>query len=93
MSSTFQIWFEDALDHGTIADEFDNYEEAKVCYDGWVKQGAEDYDLSVELLEVVNEGADDEDYVYHEMKEWFTKESWDEAHPWNDKEGVWENVD
>ena len=39
--------------HGTIVDEFDNYNDSKVCYDEWVEKGPEGYDLSVELLEVV----------------------------------------
>ena len=28
----FHISFEDALDHGTTADTFETYEEAKVCF-------------------------------------------------------------
>ena len=75
--SVFEVWLEDALDHGHILDEFDNLKEAKKCYDGYVKMGPEDYDLSVELLEVT----DDEDYIYHEFCEWFTLDSWNEAHP------------
>ena len=76
--SVFQIWVEDALDHGTVVDEFETLEEAKKSYDKWVAQGPEGYDLSMELLEEIDGG---EDYVYHEMCEWFTLESWHEAHP------------
>tara|TARA_R110002012_G_scaffold11030_1_gene49536 strand:+ start:18 stop:278 length:261 start_codon:yes stop_codon:yes gene_type:complete len=80
--SYFHIWFEDALDHGTVADEFDTYEEAKECYDEWVKKGPEGYDLSVALEEVItDEDGEVDDYVYHEFCEWFTPESWNEAHP------------
>ena len=89
MIPKFQIWFEDSLDHGTIEHEFDNYEEAKAHYDKCVEIGPEGYEISVELTECIDEHDNVETL---EFTEWFTHESWFEAHPWNEKEGVWENV-
>ena len=86
----FQVCIEDALDHRHTVDEFETLEEAKACYNECVNIGAEGYEISVELEEVIG---DHEDYVSIEFTEWFTQESWEEAHPWNEKEGVWENVD
>ena len=76
--SVFQIWVEDALDHGTVIDEFDTLEEAKQCYDKWVEKGPEGYDLSIELLEEIDDGYD---FIYHEFHEWLTLEAWNEANP------------
>ena len=89
----YHISFEDALDHGTTVDTFETYEEAKVSFDKWVKVGPEDYDISVEIIQVNEDEDGDEEWETLDYHEWFTKESWEEAHPWNDKEGVWENVD
>jgi len=86
----FQVMIEDALDHGFIVGEYETLEEAKVSYDECVKVGPEGYEISVELEEIIGEH---DDYVSVEFTEWFTLEEWNEAHPWNDKEGVWENVD
>ena len=72
----FHISFEDALDHGTVVDTFDNLEEARKCYDKWVAKGPEGYDIGVELIQ--DDGDDWESLDYHE---WFTHESWSEAHP------------
>ena len=72
----FIISFEDALDHATTADTFETLEEAKVCFDEWVKKGPEGYDIGVELIQV-----DDEEWETLEYHEWFTMESWREAHP------------
>ena len=85
----YHISFEDALDHGTVVDTFDTLEEARKCFDEWVAKGPEDYDIGVELIEE----NDDEEWEGIDYHEWYTQESWFEAHPWNDKEGVWENVD
>ena len=76
--AVFQIWVEDALDHGTVVDEFETLEEAKKSYDKWVVQGPEGYDLSIELLEEIDGG---NDFIYHEAHEWLTLESWNEANP------------
>ena len=86
----FQVMIEDALDHSFIVGEYETLEEAKVSYDECVKKGPEGYDTSVELVEIIN---DYDDYNSIEFTEWFTLEEWHEAHPWNDKEGVWENTD
>jgi len=80
----FHISFEDALDHGTTADTFETYEEAKVCFDEWVKIGPEGYDLSVEIIEE----NDDEEWETLDYHEWFTMESWREAHPSGYPDGV-----
>ena len=86
----FQVCTEDALDHRYTIGEFETLEEAQSCYNECVKVGAEGYEISVELEEIIG---DHDDYISIEFTEWFTQESWHEAHPWNDKEGVWENVD
>ena len=86
----FQVCTEDALDHRYTIGEFETLEEAQSCYNECVKVGAEGYEISVELEEIIG---DHDDYVSIEFTEWFTQESWFEVHPWNDKEGVWENVD
>jgi hypothetical protein len=54
-----------------------------------VNIGPEGYEISVELEEIIG---DHDDYISIEFTEWFTQESWYEAHPWNEKEGVWENI-
>ena len=86
----FQVIIEDALDHGFIVGEYETLEEAKVSYDECVKVGPEGYEISVELEEIIG---DYDDYVSIEFTEWFTQEEWEEAHPWNQQEGVWENTD
>ena len=73
---TYIISFEDALDHGTTVDEFDTLEEAKKCFEEHVAKGPEGYDIGVELIDATTE--DWESLEYHE---WFTQESWAEAHP------------
>ena len=78
MSSTFKIYFEDALDHSTEADEFETYEEAKKAFDNYIKEGPEGYDIGVEICEVIG---DYEDMITHDYHEWFTPEEWDAAHP------------
>ena len=78
MSSVFKIYYEDALDHCTEVDSYDTYEEAKVAWEKCVKDGPEDYDVAVELCEVVD---DYEDMITHDYHEWFSQEEWDEAHP------------
>ena len=79
MSSTFKIYYEDALDHCTdIGDEFDTYEEAKKAFDSYVKEGPEGYDIGIELAEIIG---DYEDMITHDYHEWFTQEEWEAAHP------------
>ena len=77
----FIISFEDALDHGTTADTFDTLEEAKKCFDEWVKDGPDGYDIGVELIQVNEDEDGDEEWESLEFHEWFTQESWREAHP------------
>jgi len=86
----FQVCIEDALDHRTTVGEFETLEDAQVCYDECLRVGAEGYEIGVELEEVIG---DYDDYHTHAYHEWFTLEEWEEAHPWNDNEGVWENTD
>ena len=71
------ISFEDALDHGTTADTFETLEEAQVAFKKYVEDGPDGYDIGVELI--VED--DDEDWETLEYHEWFTQESWREAHP------------
>ena len=78
---SFIISFEDALDHGTTVDNFDTLEEAQKAFQGYVKNGPEGYDIGVELIEVINENTEDEDWETLEYHEWFTQDSWNEAHP------------
>ena len=78
---TYHISFEDALDHGTTADTFDTLEEAKEAFQKCIDDGPEGYDIGVELIEVLNEDTDDEEWETLEYHEWFTQESWREAHP------------
>ena len=74
----FQVIIEDALDHGFTVGEFETLEEAQVCYNECVSVGPEGYEISVELEEIIG---DHDGYVSIEFTEWFTQESWDEAHP------------
>ena len=78
MSSKFNIYFEDALDHCTEVDSFDTYEEAKKAFNEYVKEGPDGYDIGIELAEVIG---DYEDMITHDYHEWFTQEEWDAAHP------------
>ena len=71
------ISFEDALDHGTTADTFETLEEAQVAFKKYVEDGPDGYDIGVELIQE----DDDEDWETLEYHEWFTQESWREAHP------------
>ena len=79
MSSVFMIYFEDALDHSiSTREEFATYDEAKVVWESYVKDGPSGYDIAVELCEVVG---DYEDIIPHDYHEWFTQEEWEAAHP------------
>ena len=71
------ISFEDALDHGTTADTFETLEEAQVAFKKYVEDGPDGYVIGVELI--VED--DDEEWETLEYHEWFTQESWREAHP------------
>ena len=85
----YLVSIEDALDH-RHTEEFETLEEAQRCYQGYLEVGPEGYELSVEVEKVIG---DYDDYISVAYHEWFTQEEWELAHPWNDKEGVWENVD
>ncbi len=77
MTSTFALYFEDALNHSTQGDVFDTYKEAKIAFDKAVEAGPEGYDLAVELIEL----DEDEEMIEHDFHEWFTQEEWETAHP------------
>jgi hypothetical protein len=74
---TYIISFEDALDHATTADTFETLEEAQKAFKECIEKGPEGYDIGVELIEET----EDEDWETLEYHEWFTQESWSEAHP------------
>ena len=73
------ISFEDALDHGTTVDRFETLEEAQVAFKKYVEDGPDGYDIGVELIKVDEDA--DEEWESLEFHEWFTQESWREAHP------------
>ena len=72
----FQVLIEDAYDHSNLVDEFETLEEARKCYDKCLSDGPEEFELSVELEEIIEEGNDYKSIAYHE---WFTQEEWEEA--------------
>ena len=78
---SYLISLEDALDHGTTLDTYDTLEEAQKAFQGYIKMGPDSYDLGLELIEVINEDTEDEEWETLEYHEWFTIDSWNEAHP------------
>tara|TARA_R110002050_G_C8683992_1_gene493207 strand:+ start:418 stop:660 length:243 start_codon:yes stop_codon:yes gene_type:complete len=72
----YHISFEDALDHCNVVETFDTWEEAKVAFQECIDKGPEGYEIGVELI-----ADSDEEWETLEYHEWFTKDSWLEAHP------------
>ena len=68
---------EDALDHSSIIDEYDDIRVANEAFQNMIKEGPEYYDIGLEL---VQEGYDCE-WETLEYHEWFTQEDWEKAHP------------
>ena len=73
----FHISFEDALDHGYTVETLDTLEEAKKAFQECIDEGPDGYEIGVELIQE----DDDEEWESLEYHEWFTQESWREAHP------------
>jgi hypothetical protein len=89
----YQITLEDALDHGTVVWEGESLEDGFAELNSLRKVGAEAYDMSVELERLImDDNGDIDDYEYIDGIVWYESvEDWEVAHPWNEKEGVWEN--
>ena len=49
----------------------------RFAFDEWVAKGPEGYDIAVEIIQE----DDDEEWETLDYHEWFTMESWNEAHP------------
>ena len=73
----YYIVIEDALDHGSIFEEYDDIRVANEVFQSMIKEGPDGYDIGVEL---VQEGYDEE-WETIEYHEWFTVEEWEAAHP------------
>ena len=78
--SKFNIYIEDSLDHCQEIDSFETYEEAKKAFEGYIKEGPDTYDLSIEITEIIG---DYENLIDHDCHQWFTQEEWEAAHPDN----------
>ena len=78
MDSKFNIYLNDVYDHEVMIESYDTYAEAKKAFDEFVTHGPAEFDLSVELTEVVG---DYEDYIDHDYHEWMTYEEWISANP------------
>jgi hypothetical protein len=72
----YHISFEDALDHGYTVETLETLEEAQKAFKECVEKGPEGYEIGVELIQ-----DDDDEWESLEYHEWFTQESWCEAHP------------
>ena len=84
----YLVSIEDALDH-RYTEEFEVLTDAQRCYQNYLEVGPEGYEISVELEEVIGDYDDFNTIAYHE---WFTPESWEEAHPWNEEKKCHDNM-
>ena len=78
---TYKISFEDALDHGYTVETLETLEEAQKAFKECVETGPDGYEIGVELIQVNEDEDGDEEWESLEYHEWFTQESWCEAHP------------